>query len=607
MYKSRFSSQKALRMAIIADTFTYDCFEPECDAVLLTPSNWREVLQSGDIDLLLVESVWTGKNNVWLEHFRDGKKFETLAFVADLAKDNDVPSVFWNKEDPFHFSEFIELAGHFGYVFTTDMGCIAKYKQILNHDRIFWLPFAAQPLLHNPAEEYERIDGFCFAGAFYARYPWRGEFMDNLIASKGEKTFAIYERKGQNGESMYPEKYEPYIQGTLPYNEISKAYKGYTFGVNLTSMNYSCTMFARRVFELLACGTVCVGNYSRGIKTIFGELVLTTNSIQTLSTKISALKTNEIYSQVKKDGVAFVFAEHLYEHRLAYIVSKVFGWPFINNDTDELRKKYNIRYSLEELYHYAESIRADNAKIVNTSDYGLSELYETSDFELQSGIVYKFDGCINISSRLREKQAVWVRAGHLFRISDFTSTLSVNIFAEAEISAKCGKANIQIEFYDADKNKISWINFNYNEDSEIQIPSYAIFFIFIFRLEGEANLKIRSIKSYSRSLNLPGLVPITENLVVAEHKTANDSLCEYAVSAAKRLCAELLIVPNSCNLAPYDETDGIQIARGNYGTVNEYAETGKIKTMYFINPSDKLKSVIPEMPKLDIKILNPIN
>ncbi|GHV42625.1 hypothetical protein FACS189490_11980 [Clostridia bacterium] len=312
MFIPNFVSQKSLRMAIIADTFTFDCFAPECDAVLLTPQNWMEVLRNGGIDLLFVESVWIGKDNTW-EHLRKLQstvKCAELIRVVDYARDRNVPSLFWNKEDPFHFSEFITLAKKVDYVFTTDMGCVAKYKQILKHNDVYWLPFAAQPQLHNPTEEYDRINGFCFAGAYYDRYPWRAEFLDKLINIKGEKEFAIYARKMQDGKISYPEKYHSFILGSLPYNEISRAYKGYNYGVNLNSMFYSCTMFARRVFELLACGTVCVGNYSRGVKTLFGELVITTNSEQLLSEKISELENTDKYSRAKQDGIELVFAEH---------------------------------------------------------------------------------------------------------------------------------------------------------------------------------------------------------------------------------------------------------------------------------------------------------
>ncbi|GHV42623.1 hypothetical protein FACS189490_11970 [Clostridia bacterium] len=267
----------------------------------------------------------------------------------------------------------------------------------------------------------------------------------------------------------------------------------------------------------------------------------------------------------------------------------MFGLPFTSDEPLRLREKYDISYSLGELYKYAENIQASDTQITHKYEYSLSELYRVSDFEIQSGIAHKFDGSINISSDLQERQPAWIRAKKYFRLADYTNTLSISLLAEAEI---IGTPNIQIEFYDANYNRISWINFKYNEDSEIRIPAYAEYFIFIFRLEWESAVKIKSIKSYSRSLNLPGLVPLSETLVIVEQWIENSPQFKDIIKKATFLSAEILIVPNPLNLAPYDEIDGVQLTRGNYAAIKEYADTGKIKEMYVYEPSAELKSTL---------------
>lgn len=88
--------------------------------------------------------------------------------------------VFWNKEDPIYTDTFMPAAKCADFVFTTDIDCIRKYKERLKHDRVYLLHFAAQPQKHNPVEKFTRKDKFCFAGAYYHRYPKEQKLLINL-------------------------------------------------------------------------------------------------------------------------------------------------------------------------------------------------------------------------------------------------------------------------------------------------------------------------------------------------------------------------------------------------------------------------------------------
>ena len=131
------------------------------------------------------------------------------------------------------------------------------------------LPFAFQPKLHNPVEEFERINGVCFAGAYYKKYTERNKnFNDILSAIVPELKVDIYDRNffDDNPNYKFPEEFNSYIIGTLAYDEINLAYKGYDIALNLNTIKNSQTMFARRVFELLASNTTVFSNYSQGIE-----------------------------------------------------------------------------------------------------------------------------------------------------------------------------------------------------------------------------------------------------------------------------------------------------------------------------------------------------
>ena len=330
-----------LKIAAIMDEFTYHCYAPECDLMQVTPDNFKEELESFRPDFLFIESVWRGKDNLWRFKLHDNT--EALAALTGYCHENKIPVVFWSKEDPVHFGVFIRAAAFADYVFTTDADCIELYKAHLGHDRVYYLPFAAQPSLHNPIEEYERQDKFCFAGSFYVKYQERSRVFMDLAPLFLERGLDIYDRNYKKGETdtgsqstsvasplvenyYFPPELQDCILGGLPYSEITRAYKGYRYGINMTSMVHSGFMFARRAFELLACNTVTVSNYSRGLEVLFGELLIATDDRNRMKQKLDDLCGTELkYRKYRLAGLRHVLANHLYEDRLDLIARKALG------------------------------------------------------------------------------------------------------------------------------------------------------------------------------------------------------------------------------------------------------------------------------------------
>ena len=73
-----------------------------------------------------------------------------LVELVDWCREHGVPTVFWNKEDPVHYDDFLDTARLFDHVWTTDVERLDDYRRDLGHDRVGVLPFAAQPAVHNP-------------------------------------------------------------------------------------------------------------------------------------------------------------------------------------------------------------------------------------------------------------------------------------------------------------------------------------------------------------------------------------------------------------------------------------------------------------------------
>lgn len=320
-------SSKGLKVACVMDEFSYEAYRHECQLLQLTPANSLAELQAFQPELLFIESAWCGKDALWKN--KVGHNSEELRGVLKWCKTQGVPTVFWNKEDPVHFETFLSTAKQFDSVFTTDIDCIHRYKGALGHERVYLLPFACQPVLHNPIELYQRKDALCFAGAYYVRYPERTRDLDHFLRDLPQfRPLDIFDRnlEKQDPNYQFPLAYRPYIAGTLSSAHMDLAYKGYRYGVNLNSIKQSQSMFARRIFELLGSNTLTVSNFSRGLRLLFGDLVITSDNSEQVLQRLKMLTDNPQNSaKLRLAGLRKVMQEHTYAHRLSYVMSKVNG------------------------------------------------------------------------------------------------------------------------------------------------------------------------------------------------------------------------------------------------------------------------------------------
>lgn len=381
-------SLKELRVAAIMDRFTYESYSPECTLLEITSENWEEELVEFKPHLLFVESVWEGKDKTWYR--KVSKVSREYSELVNYCRKHNIPVIFWNKEDPVWTDTFMDAASFADYIFTTDVDCIKRYKTELDNDNVFFLHFAAQPQIHNPIEKYDRKDKFCFAGAYYHRYPERAQTFDEFakvfVESKG---LDIYDRNYGNSrpEHAFPDTYSSMILGKLAPGEIDKAYKGYYYGVNMNSVNQSQTMFARRVFEMLASNTVTVGNYACGLRKMFGDLTICTNSGKTLKEQLTCYCGNDIdYRKYRLAGLRKALQAHLYEDRLDYIVQKVYGVSLKRKLPKVLIYAYiNAEKDMNRLQEMFDSQTYDNKEIV----FVTSEKFRGDDIRLANIITWE--------------------------------------------------------------------------------------------------------------------------------------------------------------------------------------------------------------------------
>ena len=323
---------KGPRVAAILDTFTEHSFRYEADLLLLSCEEWRTEMEEAKPSFLFVESAFSGNDREWRHLIAgyDGHADSPLRELVEYCRSTGISTVFWNKEDPAHFDDFIGAAREFDIVFTSDADCVPVYLETLGHDRVYVLPFAAQPRLHNPSrEEGWTSHPVCFAGSWIEyRFPEREEALSDLLDPALPLDLHIFDRNLTRTDLgqyyRFPDRYKAAIKGTLTYEEMLTAYRCYDVMLNVNTISDSPTMFSRRVFESLACGTPVVSSESVGMDRMLGGHVRVARSAEETTSHLVDLLGDE-EARLREGHLAYrhVHENHTYRHRMAEVFRRV--------------------------------------------------------------------------------------------------------------------------------------------------------------------------------------------------------------------------------------------------------------------------------------------
>ena len=312
-------------LMVIMDEFSTTALSADANLVRPTPENWQALLDEHRIDMLVVESAWEGNDSAW--HHKVGwyseEEIADLKQLVEACRDRNIPTVFYNKEDPVHFNRFSKTSALFDHVFTTDEGCITRYEA-LEHSSIQsvdWIQFAAQPDVHHPYDVMfsDRSD-IAFAGTYYAgKYPERCEKMDMLFDAAANHGLVIYDRQSDGGNPQYvfPERFSSHVRNKLEYHEMLQKHREHRIFLNVNSVEDSLTMAARRIFEIPASGACLVSGPGLAVREVFGNTVPMVYSSEQATATLDALMADEAFLRYTiQTSRHIVLKRHLNNHRL---------------------------------------------------------------------------------------------------------------------------------------------------------------------------------------------------------------------------------------------------------------------------------------------------
>lgn len=375
-----------IKVALISDQFTHDSFKYEFKIIEISPDDWLKKFECENPDLFFCESAWhgyyNGENGAWygkIEKTKEGPENREILFeILNYCKKNNIPTIFWNKEDPVYYNKegefFTDTAIKFDYIFTSAEEVVDEYKKDYNHENVHTLMFAGQPILFNPLNKSkEKVSEVIFAGSYYKDHEERAKIMDMIFDKIIEQNIAlkIYDRTYYQDipHIGYPEKYKKYTLPPIDYKDTSEIYKKSKWAININTITQSNTMFARRVFELALSNTNIISNYSKGMKNIFKNNVhiIEENDFPDL---------NKNYENERLENIYAVLKNHTYYERWKYILDTI-NFPYKERVNDvEIIFKVEDSENIPDIENKFNKITYSQKKLVLITD-DLSKKYKT--------------------------------------------------------------------------------------------------------------------------------------------------------------------------------------------------------------------------------------
>lgn len=314
-----------LRIALIVDDFSKNSFEREVETLNLVYGGSLEQLESFEPDLLFVESVAEGEKKSWKgKLFRRDKELSKLVLWCNK---NQIPTIFWNKEDPVHFESFLRVSSMFDFVFTTDSNMENRYRKYLK-SRISTLTFGVSTKIFNPFDSGTRNKGALFAGSFVSRYLHRTIDMFEVFSGVSQiypvKVVDRHLRPGQKSKFVRFDSLSQ-IAPSLDYEGVIRAHKEFLISININTVKFSPTMFSRRALEATLSNCIVVSNRSQAQISEFGSEHLILDSGSEIAKGLRELSVDPVELQGRRiRGVAKVLSQHTVKGRLVRVINTVF-------------------------------------------------------------------------------------------------------------------------------------------------------------------------------------------------------------------------------------------------------------------------------------------
>lgn len=320
-----------LRIAAVTDAATRVALQQPCILRSTLDITLGRLAGRSRPDLLFVESAWFGRWNRWrykIAAYPDdpSRHNRALQRLVERARDQGIPTVFWNREDGVHFERFIDSASLFDVVLTVDENCIPRYRERLGpRVKLGVLPFAVHPAIHHPVAGDPPLRRANFVGS-YSRHihDRRRAWQDLLFRAAQPLGLTVYDRNSRRAHPRYryPELPWMEVRPAVRHADTADIYRRHAVSINVNTVEDSPTMVSRRLVEIMACGGLAVTSPSPAVRRHFADCCTVVHD---------AGEAQEVMARIARDGLArqdreraragadHVLRHHTWAHRLADI------------------------------------------------------------------------------------------------------------------------------------------------------------------------------------------------------------------------------------------------------------------------------------------------
>lgn len=329
----------SLKIALVADYFTSISLSRECRIKFIRPDNYREVILGWRPDLIFVESAFHGIQDEWRYKLEKQPRYMCLkasheiARIVQIARDNNIPAIFWNKDDKAFFEAFLDVARNFKFVFTSDADCVPRYAEALPSESVInVLAMAYQPAFHNFTGFAFTAHEACFVGSYYRKIlEKRRSFLDMMFTAceKTNVPLNVFDRNSRRFshfiEFRFPADKNYRLHQGVEYPATAALYKNYGISLNVNSITDSPTMYSRRLLEILACGGICVTNGNPAVRAEFAEYCHIVSNMEEAMDILMRLGDGPKNADLERAaaGAAWVSSRHTWEKRLEQLAEIV--------------------------------------------------------------------------------------------------------------------------------------------------------------------------------------------------------------------------------------------------------------------------------------------
>ncbi len=328
-----------LKIALVTDAMTSLSLAKECRVRELTPQNYKDVLQNWKPHCVFIESAFHGKQSSWLYQTAKQPAYirqiqpHTLEDLLQLAKDEHIPTAFWNKDDIPFYDAFLHVAKLVDYVFTADSNFIPRYTTAVPPStQVHLLAMAYEPAFHNFTGFHFKEFSPCFLGSYYkGMLSSRQAFFKNIFeaCAHSHMPLHVYDRHKHHlfhaTHFSFPKHDFIHIHDPVPYTQTAAIYKHYSVCLNVNSVTDSDTMVSRRLLEILACGGIVLTNTSPTVQNYFSSYCHSVQSQEEATQLLTRWKYGP--SQEDKDraeaGAQYVLQNHTWGCRLEQLAKTI--------------------------------------------------------------------------------------------------------------------------------------------------------------------------------------------------------------------------------------------------------------------------------------------